>query len=659
MKPLSSFLFLTLCLPVSGAALIHCVGAEPAVPGADRGDDATSGDGGPDVTVDQHTADQNGGDREAVADGPDTGPGPCVDKAPCNPVACSTGVTDCTEGGVTCTPTGTSANGTLCDGGVCFNGSCSPCSEGTDCSEAGSCAQAAVVCSSGAPVCTPEGNALNGAPCGVNLFCVSGTCAPCTSGGSCAPPANPCHVGTASCADGGIVCTDTGGNASNGTSCGNNQVCAGGACVACTAGASCNPGGNVCQKGTTSCATGISSCTNGANVADGTPCGPSEVCSGGACVACATGAACSPGSNECLTGDTSCSTGTPTCTQTGQKVDGTPCGNNEVCSGGQCGACTAGAPCNPNGNVCQVGATSCATGSTSCGGAANAANGLSCGTNAVCFNGACTPCTSGTPCSPGSPPNLCETGTVSCSTGTSTCALTGNVTNGAACGSGGICCTGTCAACSTSTNATDSCSGTTCLVTCKAGFSMCSGQCVNVSNDDSACGASCRACPSESHCVSQQCTVQYGDFTAFSPCATGAIAAFSPGFLLGETVAISSTITLTGLGVIGNPGGTTGILALYTSAGGEPSTLVARTGAATIGSGANVVPVQPPTPTVTPGTYWIMAEYSGTVTLCVDQASTNPTDYESVTFGTVPTTFQPTTAPFGAEDINYYVVGTE
>jgi hypothetical protein len=187
---------------------------------------------------------------------------------------------------------------------------------------------------------------------------------------------------------------------------------------------------------------------------------------------------------------------------------------------------------------------------------------------------------------------------------------------------------------------------------------MCGGQCVNITNDDGACGPSCRVCPGGSHCVEQQCTAQYGDDTAFSPCATGSIAVFSPGYLLGETVAVQSTITLSGLGVIGNPGGTTAILALYTDSGGAPAELVARTAVAPIGAGPNLIPVEPPTPMLAPGTYWILAEYSGMATLCVDSATTNPTAYEAVPFGTVPASLQSTTT-YPAEDINYYLVGTE
>ena len=179
----------------------------------------------------------------------------------------------------------TASTGTPCDGGVCLAGACVACNAGGNCADAGSCVEMSIVCATGAPVCTAAGNTPNGTPCGTNLYCDNGTCAACTNGASCAPTANPCHVGAVTCADGGIVCTDQGTLLMNGTTCGANEVCDNGTCSACTAGGVCNPPGNTCQTGTNSCSTGVLTCGSLADVTTGTPCGaPNQACNAGACV---------------------------------------------------------------------------------------------------------------------------------------------------------------------------------------------------------------------------------------------------------------------------------------------------------------------------------------------------------------------------------------
>jgi hypothetical protein len=60
------------------------------------------------------------------------------------------------------------------------------------------------------------------------------------------------------------------------------------------------------------------------------------VCSGGACVACSSGAPCTP-PNPCHTGSLSCEGGTPVCDDTGGNVpNGTTCGTNLRCENGTC-----------------------------------------------------------------------------------------------------------------------------------------------------------------------------------------------------------------------------------------------------------------------------------------------------------------------------------
>lgn len=104
----------------------------------------------------------------------------------------------------------------------------------------------------------------------------------CVPGDACTP-ANPCKVGTTSC-DATLACAETDAGLPDGTSCGTNQVCAAGACIACTEGASCIPAANPCHKGVVNCATGAPLCTDTLAVGDdGAACGPDLTCKAGLC----------------------------------------------------------------------------------------------------------------------------------------------------------------------------------------------------------------------------------------------------------------------------------------------------------------------------------------------------------------------------------------
>ena len=228
--------------------------------------------------ADASTAPESGGDGAADA-------ASCEGGASCTPSTCVNGIVSCTASGPQCTVLGPMPTGTACEGGVCFSGACVPCNPGADCTDAGTCLQMAIVCSTGQPVCTVTGNVTNGTSCGTNMYCGNGVCSACTNGAPCAPTANPCHVGSAACADGGITCNDLGTFVNNGTSCGANMVCDNGACNACTTGTPCNPPGNTCQTGTTQCTTGVSTCGSLVNVLTGTACGAAnQACNAGSCV---------------------------------------------------------------------------------------------------------------------------------------------------------------------------------------------------------------------------------------------------------------------------------------------------------------------------------------------------------------------------------------
>jgi hypothetical protein len=169
-------------------------------------------------------------------------------------------------------------------------------------------------------------------------------------------------------------------------------------------------------------------------------------------------------------------------------------------------SCAPSATCTPDADVCG-----------------NAPNGTPCAENAVCFSGACVMCSAGSPCNPNG--NACQTGTTSCSTGQATCVLTGDVADGTGCSSG-ICCGGLCAACSsTPPNATAVCSGTTCAFACTSGHTLCGNACADTTNDTRACGPSCMACAPGSTCKNSQCS-PCTDGTPCSPggnmCQTGA-----------------------------------------------------------------------------------------------------------------------------------------
>ncbi len=279
---------------------------------------------------------------------------------------------------------------------------------------------------------------------------------------------------------------------SDGTGCGNGQVCSSGECgTQCEitgmvyASAAANPL-NSCQ----SCQPGTST-TAWSSVADGTSCAPGEVCSAASCMSgcyiagtfyasaaanpadacescepststtewtgengttCGTGKVCSGANCEsgCYISGTvyaaaaanpssacqSCQPATSTTQWT--DLNGTTCGSGKVCSGTTCesgcyisGTFYAAATVNP-GNGCQscVPATSTTTWT-------NAANSTTCGNGQICNSGAC-----GTQCDIGgtvygsavvNPVNACQ----SCQPGTSTSAWSN--LNGASCGSGEVC----------------------------------------------------------------------------------------------------------------------------------------------------------------------------------------------------------------------------
>lgn len=172
-----------------------------------------------------------------------------------------------------------------------------------------------------------------------------------------------------------------------GTCSGYNATSKPASCEACAGGGACtSPDG--CKTGTTSCDGGTATCTALTPRADGTTCGTNQVCSAGTCVACTSGTACTS-ADGCKAGVTSCSTGTSVCSSLSPRPNGTSCGNNQVCSSGSCVACAAGVACASQ-DGCKTGTTSCSTGASVCGSFMNVQDGTGCA-GGVCMAGACTP----------------------------------------------------------------------------------------------------------------------------------------------------------------------------------------------------------------------------------------------------------------------------
>jgi sugar lactone lactonase YvrE len=218
---------------------------------------------------------------------------------------------------------------------------CRTCIDGADCTPANACHIGFLSCTAQGPVCADTGSDKpNGDPCGVDMYCSAGACTPCMQGDTCALVSNPCVQGAIECQTGVPVCAATMVNVADGSPCGANQVCKGGACVACTTGASCTPAADPCHAGAVVCTSGDPVCMATATaVSDGTGCGTNLFCNAGACVACPQGDACQP-ANICHAGHFECGTGSAVCTD-----DGTPANDFQAC----------GAP----GQFCQAG--SCVT----------------------------------------------------------------------------------------------------------------------------------------------------------------------------------------------------------------------------------------------------------------------------------------------------------
>jgi trimeric autotransporter adhesin len=219
----------------------------------------------------------------------------------------------------------------------------------------------------------------------------------------------------------------------------------------CTPGGECIPEGKPCAVGILSCVDGKEQCDVMSDADDGTECGADKVCEGGECVACKVGTACQPDANNvCIKGTTSCANG-PACDQAGNTDNGTECGTDKVCSAGACVDCKVGDSCQPT-NTCKNGTLACAAGPV-CNPTTNKGAGTECDTGKVCDSaGACVACVQDGPCDPQG--NECHVGIQDCKAGPK-CEDSGqNSPDGTSCtgqAAYNFCTNGNCAACSPST----------------------------------------------------------------------------------------------------------------------------------------------------------------------------------------------------------------
>ena len=343
--------------------------------------------------------------------------------------------------------------------------------------------------------------------------------------GTACVPTNPCRTGTVTCGTGAAVCTES-GNVLDGATCGTDQVCSAGACVSCTAGSTCTPA-NPCVEGTTSCATGTSTCVESTApatpLADGATCGTDLVCSAGACAACTAGVTCTP-ANPCHQGLSSCATGTSVCEDTGFALaDGSTCGTDLVCFAGACISCTQDAPCT-SANACTATATyECSSGAAVCTDRVSQPPGTACGAGLVCSAaGACDSCTQGASCSTANP--CAPAGAIDCASGSPVCVEGAALPAGTSCGTGLVCnALAQCLPCSEGTTCTPLNPCMTGTTTCASGTPVCVETTTPVPSGTS-CGANqvcnagiCTACIQDALCASDELCAS----TATILCATG------------------------------------------------------------------------------------------------------------------------------------------
>lgn len=257
-----------------------------------------------------------------------------------NSILCRAGVTSCDTGQQVCLETGPAPDGADCWPGsapvyVCTGGACTYCIEGMDCMSPEAPCRVGVQSCSGGAVCTPtEATRPDGYWCGDGKSCFQGTCIACSPGASCDLEGQPCSWGGISCSSGAPVCEPQGFKWVD-TPCGDGLLCDGaGSCVPpCVGGAACDAG--ACMNGSMYCYGSVAGyCQPTTPKTDGTACGDQMICLGGSCTGCNT--PCNSPDACHSAGALSCTTGL--CESSGDPLlDGTVCGvDGETCQAGTC-----------------------------------------------------------------------------------------------------------------------------------------------------------------------------------------------------------------------------------------------------------------------------------------------------------------------------------
>ena len=132
-------------------------------------------------------------------------------------------------------------------------------------------------------------------------------------------------------------------------------------------------------------------------------------------------------------------------------------------------------------------------------------------------------------------------------------------------------------------------------------------------------------------------------------------------YLLGEQITIDAPVLLTKLAANVLEVGGKVVMALYTDAGDVPGGLVAATPIASLGRGANEIPVVTPVD-LAPGKYWLMALYDVETQIALKKPYTRIW-YVRMPFSTeLPTAFPgqgDTVRSYQEKYFGYYVVGEQ
>jgi hypothetical protein len=333
-----------------------------------------------------------------------------------------------------------------------------------------------------------------------------------------------------------------------------------------------------------------------------------------------------------------------------------------------CGGCPNGLRCGGGGaNVCGTGACTPSCALKACG-ASDGCDGVcdgDCPTGERCVSGicgcdpsVCTGCCNGVTCEQGLRDDACGHGGAACRVCTKPLTCGGGANGGecgctpscagAACGQsdgcGGTCATGTCPN-------NQSCVAGACV--CTAPLTACGPRCVDLTSDDTACGSCTKACPNGSSCTSSACVARIGNVGVTTA------GSFTPNYLLGQAIVVPNAATLTKLAANSGGSGPTGRLALYTSVGGTPASLVAQTALFSVANGANEISIGAPVP-LAAGTYWMVGDYSATAPIAMASAGSVTTKYIAYSYASAPPNpWAPAPTTYTAAPIGYYLVVTE